>query len=76
MDKELRYQRALQLYNTCKSEGCDQVPDPVNWVYNRNAMRLMHENFNKMNENVPEPLRNMMMGNSMGVYMDYMYNNY
>lgn len=73
-----RNQKATELYQKAKEEmggeGKDLL-DPKTWLYNKNKMRNAWENFKKENESLG-PFGQILINNSFGRYMDFMYNSY
>ena len=67
-----------RLWIACKNDGCDDLPDPTNWLCNQSRMRSMWENYKIKNGNSSTNpfLANLMLNNSFSRYMDFMYTNY
>ena len=70
--------KAEQLWVVCQNDGCDELPDPTNWLYNQDSMRTMWENSKESQTNNNNAFMNLILNNSNSYsqYMDFMYNNY
>jgi hypothetical protein len=72
--------QADRLYMMAKRDGVDidtskALPEPVTWIYNQDTMRKMWEDFKDKCEKMG-PFGNMLINNSYGNYMKFMYDNY
>ena len=77
-NKLYEYQeKSKELYTICHDEGCDNLPDPTNWIFNQDKMREMWENYKaRCDECDHIMLKNMMLNNSFSKYMEFMYDTY
>mgnify|MGYP001318068589 CR=1 FL=1 len=64
-----------KLHLECINDKCEAI-DPVNWIYNQDKMRDAWEKFKLDFNNKPEFIKNIMLQNSFGRYMGFMYDNY
>jgi len=72
---------ADMLYMKAKRDGVDYdtsmpLPEPTVWLYNQEKMRKMWEGFKSKLEGMPPLVGSMMINNSFGDYMKFMYDNY
>ena len=76
-DKMNKTKTALELYEACKNDGCDTVPDPVNWVYNKEIMRSMWNRYRDDTMAMDnEFMKQCMTENSLAIYQQFMYDNF
>ena len=73
MDRNSIYETALELYKQCKEDGwiLNVIPDPVNWIFNKNKMILMWDNYK---ETFKQDC--LMLDNSLTKYMTFMIEHY
>ena len=75
MDRNSIYETALKLYKQYKEDGCMTIPDPVNWIFNKNKMILMWDNY-KETFKQDCVFNNLMLDNSLTKYMTFMIEHY
>lgn len=73
---DTKYYKANELYTICMNSGCEQIPNPVNWVRNKDHMIFMWEKYLIDMNKHPSPYKEMMLDNALTHYMKYMYENY
>ncbi len=71
---EKMYDISFVLYKEAKKEN-NSILDPVNWINNQNQMRKSWEEFIEPFKN-NESMRKVMLNNSFGAYMNFMYKSY
>lgn len=67
-----------KLYEKCMNSKCENLPDPVNWIYNQDNMRKAWEQYINKNSDVDIPIymKNLMLNNDLTNYMGFMYKYY
>lgn len=67
-----------KLYIKCMNTKCENLPDPVNWIYNQDIMRKAWEEYINKNSDVDIPIfmKKLMLNNDFSNYMKFMYENY
>lgn len=74
---EIMHNISQKFYEDAKNEiePDQELPNPTNWIYNQNKMRGAWDNMRKeFAQN--KLLKEMMLNNSFGRYMEFMYNSY
>jgi hypothetical protein len=67
---------AEKLHNDAKTEGCMDLPDPSVWILNQNKMRESWEKYSNTTNEKMGIFGAVMLDNSFGRYMKFMYESY
>lgn len=70
------HDKSKELYKVCCEEGCENVINPILWIFNQDKMRYMYELHKKNIETQKEPFKTIMLNNSLSKYMKFMYDTY
>lgn len=75
---ENKIQDAMNLYNICKYDGCENIPNPVEWVKHKQTIRVMWKELcdKPTHTHFETYMQHKLMNNSFGTYMKYMYENF
>jgi hypothetical protein len=66
-----------ELYNKCLTDpGCENLVDPVNWIYNQDKMRTMWEMYKPTYKDQSNLFKMCIANNNFSKYMDFMYDTY
>lgn len=69
---------ANKLYKKALSESIENknLLDPVQWIFNQDKMRKAWEDYLLILNDKPSAFKNIMINNSFGSYMQFMYDTY
>ena len=74
--------KADELHQKALDDHCDGLLNPTSWIYNQNTMRPAWEKYRKKYEydekdtQAVQNMKRLMLNNSFGRYMNFMYENW